>query len=226
MSKLLYFPGSQPSRAVAWFIERHKLDIPFEIVDILKGEQFSPEFTAKNPFQAVPILQLADGSYLAESSAILNFLAASNRIESEYPVSSPIAVARIHEAQGRHEHLTRFVTTKALLPILARLSNPQLTVEDVKATIAKNSGDLAWALTHVDGLLAKTKYIVSDELTVHDYTVTCELNQLPLLEPFLGDNVRVASFPNIARYLEDMKKIDGHDKALATISGMAAKLCS
>ncbi|MGB0563491.1 MAG: glutathione S-transferase family protein [Spirulinaceae cyanobacterium] len=53
-----------------------QLGLPFEIVeiDIFKGESRTPEFLAKNPNGRVPLLELPDGRYLAESNAILVYL--------------------------------------------------------------------------------------------------------------------------------------------------------
>ncbi len=50
---------------------------PFERVhlDILEGETRSPAFVAKNPNHRVPTLELGDGRVLAESNAILFYLA-------------------------------------------------------------------------------------------------------------------------------------------------------
>jgi glutathione S-transferase len=50
-----------------------QLRIPYELVeiDILKGENRSPEFLAKNPNGRVPLLEVAPGRYLPESNAIL-----------------------------------------------------------------------------------------------------------------------------------------------------------
>jgi glutathione S-transferase len=44
-------------------------------VDILKGETRTPAFLAKNPDGHVPLLELQDGRRLAESNAILAYLA-------------------------------------------------------------------------------------------------------------------------------------------------------
>lgn len=44
-------------------------------VDILKKETKSPEFLAKNPNGQIPLLELESGQHLAESGAILNYLA-------------------------------------------------------------------------------------------------------------------------------------------------------
>jgi glutathione S-transferase len=55
----------------------HQLGIPFELVqlDILKGETRTPAFLAKNPNGRIPTLELDDGTCLAESGAILWYLA-------------------------------------------------------------------------------------------------------------------------------------------------------
>lgn len=54
-----------------------RLDLPFRLVevDILKGESRTPEFLAKNPNGQVPLLEVTSGRYLAESNAILWYLA-------------------------------------------------------------------------------------------------------------------------------------------------------
>ncbi len=61
------------------------LERPFERVhlDILKGETRSERFVAKNPNHRVPTLELPDGRVLAESNAILFFLAQGTRFWPE-----------------------------------------------------------------------------------------------------------------------------------------------
>ena len=53
------------------------LGIPSERieVDILKGESRTPEFLAKNPNGRIPVLECQPGIFLAESNAILFYLA-------------------------------------------------------------------------------------------------------------------------------------------------------
>ena len=55
----------------------HQLGIAYERVelDILKGETRTPEFLARNPNGSIPALELDDGTVLAESNAILFYLA-------------------------------------------------------------------------------------------------------------------------------------------------------
>jgi glutathione S-transferase len=54
-----------------------QLGLSYKLVerDILKGETRTPEFLAKNPNGRIPMLQLEDGTHLAESDAILWYLA-------------------------------------------------------------------------------------------------------------------------------------------------------
>lgn len=53
------------------------LDLPYKLIecDILTGETRTPEFLARNPNGRIPTLQLEDGSFLAESGAIIWYLA-------------------------------------------------------------------------------------------------------------------------------------------------------
>ena len=53
------------------------LGLPYQwvAVDILKGEARTAAFLAKNPNGKIPLLELADGTHLWESNAILNYLA-------------------------------------------------------------------------------------------------------------------------------------------------------
>jgi glutathione S-transferase len=52
-----------------------QLNIPYRLVEILKGETRTPEFLAKNPNGHVPLLEASPGRFLPESGAILWYLA-------------------------------------------------------------------------------------------------------------------------------------------------------
>jgi glutathione S-transferase len=65
------------------------LNAPYQAIeiDILRGESRTPDFLAKNPSGQVPLLEVGEGRYLAESNAILWYvcggtpLAPESRIE-------------------------------------------------------------------------------------------------------------------------------------------------
>jgi glutathione S-transferase len=54
-----------------------QLGIPFRVVeiDVVKGEQHTPEYRAKNPNARVPMVELENGELLPESGAILYYFA-------------------------------------------------------------------------------------------------------------------------------------------------------
>jgi glutathione S-transferase len=62
-----------------------QLRIPYRLVevDILRGESRTPEFLAKNPNGQVPLLEVAPGRYIAESNAILWYLAGGSALAAE-----------------------------------------------------------------------------------------------------------------------------------------------
>jgi len=56
------------------------LDYEWQSVDIMRGETRTLDFLARNPNAKVPLLELSDGRCLAESNAILLFLAEGSRL--------------------------------------------------------------------------------------------------------------------------------------------------
>src|SRR3979409_694066 len=55
----------------------------FVEVDTLRGERRTPEFLAKNPSGQVPLLEVADGRFIAESNAILWYIAGGSSLAPE-----------------------------------------------------------------------------------------------------------------------------------------------
>jgi glutathione S-transferase len=62
-----------------------RLGIPYKLVevDVLKGESRTPEFLSKNPSGQVPLLEVAPNRYLAESNAILWYVAGGSTLAPE-----------------------------------------------------------------------------------------------------------------------------------------------
>src|SRR5215218_11511382 len=62
-----------------------QLDIPHELIeiDILQGETRTPEFLKMNPSGHVPLLEVTPGRYIAESNAILWYIAGHTPLFTE-----------------------------------------------------------------------------------------------------------------------------------------------
>ena len=70
----LYHHGSSVCAAkVRWGMVEKELDFDAHYVDILKGEQFTPEYLALNPKGVVPTI-VHDGNVVIESTVILEYL--------------------------------------------------------------------------------------------------------------------------------------------------------
>jgi glutathione S-transferase len=54
-------------RRVRIFLAEKGIEVPYEPVDLLQRANRTPEFLAKNPRGGIPVLELDDGTYIAES---------------------------------------------------------------------------------------------------------------------------------------------------------------
>jgi glutathione S-transferase len=71
--QLYDFPQSPNCRKVRIYLAEKGRQIPLRPVNLLAGEQRSVEFLQRNPFGAVPILELDDGTVIPESLAIIEY---------------------------------------------------------------------------------------------------------------------------------------------------------
>jgi glutathione S-transferase len=75
----------------------------YEELDITRGETRTPEFLQKNPNGRIPLLQLDDGTYLAESNAILWYLAEGTRFVPGNRTGRALALQWMFFEQYSHE---------------------------------------------------------------------------------------------------------------------------
>merc|ERR1712112_357429 len=84
MLELHAFPASSPSRAVHMTLDLLGLEYTYTSVNILEGEQNTPEFLAMNPQHTVPVL--CDGNLtITESRAAMAYLVSQHKPGQLYP---------------------------------------------------------------------------------------------------------------------------------------------
>ncbi len=71
--KLYEYTQAPNPRRVRIFLAEKGVQIPFEQVDIGKADNRKPAFLAKNSLVGVPVLELDDGRFVAESVAICRY---------------------------------------------------------------------------------------------------------------------------------------------------------
>jgi len=73
--KLYYFPiAPNPTRVRIYLGEKGIDDVEMELVSLIEGQQKSDTHKKRNPIGRLPVLELDDGSFLTESTAIIEYL--------------------------------------------------------------------------------------------------------------------------------------------------------
>jgi glutathione S-transferase len=138
----------------------HQLGIPFERVelDIVRGETRTPEFLARNPNGRIPTLELEDGTHLAESNAILWYLADGG----PFLPADRLARARVLQWMcfEQYSHEPNIATVRFWL-------HTELTDERRALLPAKRALGHA-ALGVMDGHLRDRSFFVDDRYTIAD----------------------------------------------------------
>ncbi|KYF59341.1 glutathione S-transferase [Sorangium cellulosum] len=155
------------------------LRLPFELVDVdLKsGAHKAPEFLRKNPFGQVPVIEDGDVT-LADSNAILVYLAARYDPAGRWLPRDPVAAARVQQwlsvAAGQ-------LVAGPGAARLARVFGAKVDVDRAKAI----AGQL---LAVVDQHLSARRFLAGDAPTVADiamYTYTAHAPEGGVsLEPY------------------------------------------
>ncbi|MBY0279901.1 glutathione S-transferase family protein [Candidatus Binatia bacterium] len=139
----------------------HQLGIPFERIemDIVAGATRTPEFLAKNPNGRIPTLELPDGTFLAESNAILFYLADGTPL---------LPADRLPRAQvlqwmffEQYSHEPNVATSRYWLHHL------ELTAER-RAALAEKKRQGEAALQVMESHLATRTYFVGERYTIAD----------------------------------------------------------
>lgn len=82
--------GTNPRR-VRIFLAEKGITLPRVEVDMMKGENKSPGYLAKNPMGTMPLLELDDGTLIAESVAICRYF---GELHPQPPLFGSTAVER------------------------------------------------------------------------------------------------------------------------------------
>ena len=168
--KLLNSVGPNP-RKVRMFMHEKGIEIPLVEHDLLGGENRKPEFVKKNPGGQIPALELDDGSILAETVAICEYL------EEKHP--EPALIGKTPEQRAETRMWTRRVELNITEHLYAGFRYAEgldlfrdrvYCIPDAAAEIKKKAqGGLEW----LDGLMADNEYICGNRITLADIVLYC-----------------------------------------------------
>jgi glutathione S-transferase len=164
----LYDGGRAPNpRRVRVFLKEKGIEIPVEQVDLGAMQHRSERYTAINPLQRVPTLELDDGTVITESIAICRYFEALHPEPALFG-RSPIEIATIEMWQRRIElHLMLGIAQifRHLHPGMKEFEVPQ-----VAAWGEANKPRVLDFLALLDRELAGRRFAAGDTYSVADIT--------------------------------------------------------
>lgn len=176
MLTLFDYPPSQNAWKVRLLLNHLGRDYRTEIVSIFEGAGRSEEYLAVNPTGTVPAIRLDDGRTLAESNAILAYLADG----TPYMPSDPYERAKVqqwlHFEQERVESVIGSLRYWTLTGKLAQ--RPPALVEMKRKAASRTLGILEGELS-ARSFLANDRYSIAD-MSVFAYASRAEEAGIPL----------------------------------------------
>jgi glutathione S-transferase len=128
-------------------------------LDLDKGETRKPEFLKRNPNGRIPTLELDDGTNLAESNAILWYLAEGTQFVPNDRLGRAQVLQWMFFEQYSHEP---YVATPRF--IVKHLDAAHPRVAELPERLAKGRA----ALAVMDGHLATHRFFVAEQYTIAD----------------------------------------------------------
>jgi glutathione S-transferase len=165
--------GPNP-RVVRMFMAEKGIEMPKQTVDLRGGENRQPEHLKRNPHGQVPTLELDDGSYLSEITAICEYL------EEKHP--DPPMIGSTSEQRAECRMWTRRVDLNICEPLLNGFRFAEglklfqkriLCVPEASPGLKKIAADrVRW----LDGQLAGKDYLCGSRFTLADILLYCGLD--------------------------------------------------
>ncbi|MGL6538049.1 glutathione S-transferase family protein [Aeromonas hydrophila] len=144
----------------AWLLARW-LELPLDWVpvDVLAGETRTPDFLAINPNGKIPVLELAHGDTLAESNAILFYLAQGSPLWPTEPRQQAEVLKWLFFEQYSHEPY--IAVARFIVHYLGRPESQEARLDGLKAGGEK-------ALAVLEQQLKLSPYLCGDSPTIAD----------------------------------------------------------
>jgi len=186
-------------------------------VDLFTGEHYQPPFAeGVNPNKQVPVLE-DDGFRLTESATILKYLAVKTK--------SPLYPEGLKERARVNERID-WINTQLNRDLCYGLVYPQAFPHHKRPSDEHQKGTLSWAKERAAGwlkvlndhIIGKNEYLCGNQITLADYYGASFVATSNLI----GSDL--AAYPNIKRWLGNMKKLKSWAKTYEVVDGFAGSL--
>jgi glutathione S-transferase len=173
------------------------LAIPFERVelDIVKGETRTPEFLEKNPNGRIPLLETEDGTFLAESNAILFYLAEGTSYMPNHPFTRAQVLQWMFFEQYSHE--PNIATARHWIMHLG-------VSKEQRPVLAQKRKQGYAALQVMEKQLQNRDFFVAERYSIADIALYAYTHVAP------EGGFELESFPAIRVWLDRVSQQPGH----------------
>lgn len=171
--ELYVFPPSPRAMKVMAVANHLGIDTTLRMIDLTKGEQKTPEYTALNPNMRMPTMK--DGDYvLWESSAIAQYLAGKNPQAGLLPGDErgrlDVTRWQFWEAAHWDPACTVYLFENLVKPHILKAGEPD------QAALAKGAEAFHRCATVLNNQLKGKKFITGDKITVADFGIAAPLH--------------------------------------------------
>ena len=165
-------------RRVRIFLAEKGIQVPDEQVDLAKAQNRAPEFLKINPFGGVPVLQLDDGTNLAESVAICRYF------EETHPEPRLMGIdARdraIVEMWQRRMEQQLFAMVSGAFRNTSDFFKGRIPQVPEYGEVCRQAAERAFGT--LDGFLAESKFIAGERYTIADITALVAIDFAKLIK--------------------------------------------
>jgi len=169
----LYDSAMAPNpRRVRIFLAEKGIAVPVVAMDIGKAENRQPPFLAKNPLGGLPVLELDDGTCIAESVAICRYF---EETQPEPRLMGTSATDRaLVEMWQRRMELELFRNVTGCFQNTHKFFAGRIPQVPEYGEVCRNAARarLAW----LDGELASRPFVAGERYTIADITALCAID--------------------------------------------------
>jgi len=176
--KLYDFKQAPNPRRVRIFLAEKSVSVPLEQVDIFSRANRQPPFLAKNPLGGIPVLELDDGTCIAESVAICRYFEA---LHPEPPLFGRDAVDQaLIEMWNRRVELVLLNSIGMVWghgsPLTAKV------VQQIPANVEPNRKRAVIFLELLDRELATREFVAGTHISFADISALCTIDFAKMVE--------------------------------------------
>lgn len=159
-------------RRVRIFLAEKGIDMEYVQLDLQQGENMSPEMRKKNPIGKVPVLELDDGTAIAETDAICTYFEA---IQPEPPLlgTTPLEKGTVAMWQRQVEFCLMMQIGLCFQHTTGYFKDRMNPIPAFGEEAGLNASKY---LSILEKRLAETPYIAGEQFSIADITALCAID--------------------------------------------------